>query len=277
MTRKSRRNWHLMLAGCGTVGLAGARALLCSEEIPLPASLVLVDCDKVQHHNALTCPEYAQFVGQPKVDALASLIGRRFARGLRSNTFCGTVEDFDWLSALQSVGDGELAAILAGLDDFQSRLCLTEDLRQTASRVEREILHVQVGLGRGQAVVCTYGNHWDDPCPACFLPRLPRPEPCVVFSQAGELVRGDLQHEVDVAARHTVALVAEALGEDAPRVANRKTVFTAKEPASPTFDQKTWPRRRRAGCQGPHCATPPVHWNRVIDKLASEETCHEYA
>jgi hypothetical protein len=248
------------LAGTGTAGLAAARALFRAPFELWPREVLLIDCGSVEEHNAMTCPEYARYFGWLKGLAAQDLI-RIWTRGhVGTEVFDGHVEEMDWGSWVFSGEPDELLVSLAGLDDFQSRICLVQDLRALAAERRPKVIHIQIGLARDMGVVSTFGNRLEDPCPACFLPHLPVREPCVVLGKGGTLVRGDLQREAWACARLAVRIVCECLGGRIARWVNGKTSFTASVAG---FRRKARRRQAMPGCYGAHYVTTPIRWDRV--------------
>jgi len=265
--KRSKRHYRLVMAGTGTLGLAAARALFHGPFELWPREVLAIDCGSIEEHNAITYHEYARYLGWRKALAAEDLIRVWTGGRVRTGVFDGYVEDMAWKPWLLSGEPGELLVALAGLDDFQSRICLVQDLREAAAGQPREVIHVQVGLARNMGVVSTFGNRLEDPCPACFLPHLPAREPCVVFGEGGRLLRGDLQREARACAELVAQIVGGCLCGRIGRRINRKTVLTASVNG---FRRKTRRRRRMPGCYGAHYRATPIRWDEVPLPLFEE-------
>ena len=268
-------HWALAIAGCGTAGLAVARTLMPAVAFRLPRRILLADKDSIDVHNGLTCPEYAGRAGEAKVDRLARLVRRWCSPACPVvATHLAEVESLDWIGWLTESRwqpPVEMAVVVLALDDYQSRLCLVEDLRHAVERSGVVLTMVEVGLDRNQAMVSVLGSRWKDACPACGLAYLPQPEACVELDRAGRSRRGDLQRESGAAAELVRRIVLDALaGRRAPWCNTKNTLMTIA-PDSDEFECSTWARARVAGCLGPHSPATPICWDRLQDKLAFEE------
>ena len=251
--------YRLVMAGAGTANLAAARALFRAPFGLWPSEVLVIECGSIEKHNAITCREYAPCVGRRKGPVCVDLIRGWTGGRVRTGLFDGLVEDMDWEPWLLSGEPGELLVASAGLDDFQSRLCLVQDLRGLAAEHRGEVIHLQIGLARNMGVVSTFGNRLEDPCPACFLPQLPAREPCAVFGEDGSLVRGDLQREARACADVAVRVIRGCLRGRVDRWINRKTSLTASDTG---FRRNTRRRQRMPGCYGAHHPTTPIRWDR---------------
>lgn len=243
--------------GCGTASYAVARALAEAEKPP--QSITFIDKAVIRENNAITCQLYAGRTGEPKADRLAGLM-RQWLPGTGVRSIVDCVENAAWWEILQEDAADPDAMPLAviGLDDWDSRMTVIEDLRQLATILPRSprIPAVQVALERDQAQVCVFGSDWADPCPACGLLSLPAPQPCVLFDGSGQLVRGNLRREADAAAGLAVRIVShlvKRVGQNANRWLNTKTNLIAT-PGGLEFRTATRSTTRMAGCIGPHVA-----------------------
>ena len=262
---KPVERWSLVAAGCGTVNLACVRALA---QAPIAEALdgaSLIDPAVIRELNALTCPEYAGHRDQYKVERLAELV-RAWRGELPITLSAQDVEDVDWKGLLEVQVEGRAAArlivVLIGLDNWQSRLNVIEDLRHTGSA---EVLPIQVSVERDQAQVAVFGNRWADACPACPMAFVPPSETCTLFSPEGELVRGDLQREARAAAELVTRIVTDQLAANgtASSWVATKTNLHAERPGSRRFNLYTRTRIHMDNCNGPHSAATPIRWDRT--------------
>ena len=258
--------FHLVAAGCGTAGYHVMRKLCGDAMAAAIGSVACIDHAPVREANAITCPDYAGQIGRDKAVRLAELI----APALREPPLVITrrVEEIDWPRLLRVCqGSAAKAAdvlVIMGLDDWQSRLCLVEDVRHAAVDYAGRIALVQVALDRGQAQVSTFGSDWADPCPACGLATLPRSEPCIALSADGELLRGDLRHEALAAAEFVLSLFSGRRDDSAQwRWLNTKTNLIQAADGS-DFHAHTRPRVAMPSCWGPHAATTPLQLSTVL-------------
>jgi len=269
--------WNLVAAGCGTVNLACVRELARGAAAEGLDSVTLIDPAAIREVNAITCPEYAGSEGTHKVERLAELL-HRWHEGSTVEALPKDVEDVDW-KGLLAPGDasGPTArpvVVLIGLDDWQSRLHVIEDLRH-AAQGRSEILPVQAAVERDQAQVTVFGNRWQDACPACGLLELPASEPCALYSDEGQLVRGDLQREARAAAELVAEIVADHLAANgAPCTwARTKTNLHAVRPGSRRFKRHTRPRVGLSGCLGPHSEATPLRPEDLFDEEDQHHVC----
>jgi len=270
------KRWRLIDLGCGTVGVACLRAVFRSPAASSLEALLVADRDRIHPNNAVTCPEFtADHRGRPKVDRMAELVGQwQKEPAFKTATFFGDAEDIDWRRVLAEdnrASRPELTVVLCGLDDWQSRLIVVEDLRTVGPIVATEIVCVQVGLDRDQAVVGVFANAWDSPCPACNLSHLPQPEPCIVFSENGRLLRGDLRREARAAAEIVARIVTDCVQGGSADWLNTKTTLAAFGAETREFNVHTRPRVREPGCLGPHGEATPVRWDRCKATRRLEE------
>jgi hypothetical protein len=205
-----------------------------------------------------------------KAPAAADLIAEWTRGAVSTDTFDDELERMNWESWIGSGRPGELLAVWAGIDDFQSRLCLTQDLRGSAGTTQAELIHIQIGLGRDMGVVSTFSNRWQDACPVCYLPRWPGREPCLVFSEEGEPARGDLLREARVCADWAAQVIRGCLEDGIGPWVNQKTSFTF---AGSDWRQNTRHRHRMPDCHGPHQPAVPIRWDKN-QLQALEEAWH---
>jgi hypothetical protein len=269
------KRWSLVVAGCGTVSLASMRALARAGALGAFDTVGLIDPAVIRDVNAHTCPEYAGHRGKYKVARLAELM-REWCGELNVTLFAEDVEDVDWKGLVKRPeGKSDPArpvVVLIGLDDWQSRMHVIEDLRHAAPG-RPDVAPVQVGVERDQAQVTVFGNRWLDACPACGLLELPASEPCTVFSSEGQLVRGDLQREALSAAELVAEIVVGLLaaGESACSWVGTKTNLHAISPGSRQFTRHMRRRMRVDGCLGPHSTATPM---RPEDLFREEDYRH---
>lgn len=263
--------YHLLVAGCGTVGLACTSELAKTDSAPGIASLTLVDRCDIREPNAITCPPYAGHVGRPKSQRLAELASEWLPRSAPIRWLRASVETMPWPQLLASLGDGAPLIAVAGLDDWDSRVTLVADLRRAAAEATMHAAIIQCGLDRGQAQVAVFSADWSDPCPACGLNVLPEPDACVAYDAAGQLLRGDLQREARAAAQLVAEIVADLLRPSAAGRGwtNTKTNLTAEAGGANGFRRFTHTARRQPGCLGPHSPVGPLRWGREKAAAAS--------
>ena len=280
--------WNLVVAGCGTAGLAVACAVAHGAAAPSLKSATLIDCDVVEQHNRITCPEYAGYEGEPKASVLAGLLRQWLPGRVELRVLCRPVEQVDWADVLAPCNGAArpnaepLTLIVMALDDWQSRLCVVEDVRLVAngktSLGEGEFMTVpviQVAVDRDQAQVSVFGSRWDDPCPACGLAALPQPEPCVLLGSDGRSLRGDLQREAKCAARLVVEIIHTAVhGNGLDRWLNTKTNLVAIGPGGRRYRRYSRPRQPVRSCLGPHSPARPLHAEELLEDLLPEEPNH---
>lgn len=260
------RTYHLAVIGCGTVGVAVTRELTHAPTAPGIGCLTLVDGADIREVNAITCPEYAGHAGRPKSLRLAELGAEWLQRNLPIRWLRAKVEALPWeqVIASPSAGDrGTLTVVIIGLDDWDSRLIVVEELRRFAPLAGGPVLAIQCGLDRDQAQVAVFGTSWDDPCPACGLSLLPSTEPCVALDAEGRLLRGALRREAHAAAALVAEIVAACLNGPHGLQAwvNTKTSLLAKPPGSDTFLRSTHLGRHQPLCLGPHSPNGPLRWD----------------
>jgi len=249
--KTDKKAWHLAVAGCGTASLPVLRSVLLDTSLPLPETVLTVDVDRVAD-NAFTCPEYRDQAGRPKAEAAADLVRRWSSRRVPTAAVVSDLEDVDWRVVVRAVPAGQLLAVVAGIDDYDSRLNLVRGLRAANAGRDAELLHVQIGLDRDAAVVSVFSDCWDDPCPACNLPYLPGPEPCLVLDRRGVPSRGSLQAEGRAAAETTVQIIADSLAGRLADWLNRKVVLAFDRDGRPGYRRHVRRRRRMADCLGAH-------------------------
>jgi molybdopterin/thiamine biosynthesis adenylyltransferase len=246
----------LIFAGGGTVGCGVLEEVAASPAAEAVASVTAADRAPIRPENAVTCPHYAGHVGRAKAERLAEL-AREWLPGRPARSVVSAVEDLDWSRLLGASPDAR-DVVVVGLDDWNARLAVAEDLRAS----DREVLVAQVGLERGSAQVFVTGNDPRDPCPACGLLVLPGSEPCVAYGAEGDLVRGDLRREVAAAGEVVAEVIADLArnGESGSRRSGKTYLF---------LDGNGGVRRRtrraamRDGCPGPHAGAPPVRWDHL--------------
>jgi hypothetical protein len=268
--------WDLNVTGCGTAGFWTVLGLMSSPAARHLRRAVFIDHAAIQPHNAVTCPLYAGFASRPKSLRLQELAVRSIGRPIETQAIVAPVEGLDWqqLGAWPTGQAGRPCIVLVGLDDWQSRLIVAEDMRYHAAAAGRSAVMIQVGLDRDQAQVCVYGSAYGDPCPACGVLSLPGREPCVVYLAGNKLLRGNLRCEARAAARLVrkivCGLVQPGPGEGA--WVNTKTNLCARRsrPAGgPAFERLTRTRRMTPGCLGPHSPHGPVRWDPLWQGQAS--------
>jgi len=270
---KQIERWSLVAAGCGTVNLASMKALARADVAAAFDTVGLIDPAVIRDVNAHTCPEYAGYTGKYKVARLAELL-REWCGRWNVTLFAEDVEDVDWKRLLrQPEAESESprpTIVLIGLDDWQSRLHVIEDLRHAAPG-SPDVVPVQIAVERDQAQVTVFGNRWLDACPACGLLELPASEPCALFSSEGRLVRGDLQREALQAAELVAEIVAELLAPGRLGVwVGTKTNLHAT-PGGRRFTRHVRQRTHVDGCLGPHGTATPM---RLEDLFREEDHRH---
>ena len=261
--------YHLAIVGCGTAGVACVRELTQAPTAPRIGSFTLVDRSDIREVNANTCPEYAGHAGRPKSLRLAELAAQWLGRKVPIRWLRASVEALPWQQLIASTGAeghrgvGPMIAV-AGLDDWESRLCLIEELRRAAPLAGRPIVAIQCGLDRNEAQVSVFGMVWSDPCPACGLNVLPETEPCTG--------RGDLQREARAAAALVSEIVAAFLSGPGASQAwlNTKTNLVVAKDGGDGFRRLTHFGRRQPGCLGPHSPNGPLRWDPASCALRHE-------
>lgn len=255
----------LIIAGAGTVGYWTAKVFSESRLRGRIARITIADGSRIRPQNAVTCPGYARHAGRPKCERLAELARGWFGRrALRVSAVMGDVEELNWPGLLAADVQGGAALVIAGLDDWSSRLSVCGDIR--AARGPRPpALLVQIGLDRDRAALAVLGTSPRDPCPACGLSFLPETEPCVLLDEKRRPARGDLRSEARAAAR-LAARVAVGLPTLPRRWLNTKTNLF-RERGGRGFGRFTRPARRTDGCIGPHSRSRPVRWEGVLESL----------
>ncbi len=264
----TENTYHLAIFGCGTVGVACTRELAQAPTAACIGALTAVDRADIREVNAITCPEYAGHPGRPKSLRLAELAAGWLGRKVPTRWLKASVEALPWPQVIASTGAeghrgvGPMIAV-AGLDDWEARVTLIEELRRAAPLAGRPIVAIQCGLDRGQAQVAVFGMAWSDPCPACGLNVLPETEPCTSLDPQGLLARGDLQREARAAAAIVSEIVAALL--DGPGASqawlNTKTNLVAAQDGGGDFRRLTHFARHQPGCLGPHSANGPLRWD----------------
>jgi len=256
--------WALVTVGAGTVGYWVTLALARSRTRRTLAAVVICDRAAIRARNAITCPAYAGRVGQAKADRLAELVRDEVAPPTRVGPLVDEAENIDWPGILGGprAGAGHRTVVLVGLDRWQSRLIVAEDLRRAAGDSGSQAVLVQAGLDRGQASVGVFGCELADPCPACGLPALPQPEPCVVLGADGRLVRGDLHPEAAAVGRFVRQVVEDLLADPASGRDWISTKSNLVAPPRPGGEYRRFTRTCRVvpGCLGPHAAAP-IAWD----------------
>ncbi|MFH1920801.1 MAG: hypothetical protein ABIP48_13035 [Planctomycetota bacterium] len=274
---KPVQRWSLVAAGGGTVILAFLRVLARAGVAKGLDRVSLIDPAVIREVNALTCSEYAGHCGKTKVDRLAELLGQ-WLEGVKTAILPHEVENVDWTRLLGAGDDAEAPAgpviVLIGLDQWQSRMNLIEDLRHAAAG-KPGVLAIQVAVERDQAQVSVFGNRWEDPCPGCGLLQLPASEPCVLFQADGELVRGNLGREAGASAVLAVRIVTDHLAANgsAGSWVNTKTNLHAVGRGDHRFHRYTRERVRTEGCLGPHGEATPI---RLEDLFRESEEVHHH-
>jgi hypothetical protein len=265
-------NVVLVLLGAGTVCYHLLTQMARSPIARLVKHIVICDRAAIREENAITCPLYVGHVHEPKCNRLAALAVERFAEARpRISAMRRSVEELSWEQVLaQGPARRErIILVLAGLDNWQSRLAAMEDLRHhalTHAGHRDSFVFVQVGLDRDQASIAVLGVGYDDPCPACGKQVLPGPEPCVLLSRDQRLVRGNLRGEAHAAGRCVRGIVDDmVLSRRWPAWLNTKTNLVADAPGR-TFRQFTRPCRREVECFGPHTAAGPLRWEPILSQ-----------
>lgn len=257
----------MVLSGNGTVGYWTAKRLAGSRLRGRLSRIVLVDSDRIEPRNGLTCPEYRGHEGRPKSERLAELLCGPWSRGRLPETaaVARDVEDVNWQALIPVRGSDEVdaAVVIAGLDDWNSRLNLCAALRAGArSRVPTML--VQIGIDRDQAAAACLTDEPDAPCPACGMSYLPEKQPCVILRN-GRSLRGDLHAESRAAARLAERMCA-AFAAGSVEWLNTKSNLYRKR-GTRRFRRLTRPCRAVRGCWGPHGGDPPLGWNGVLDPM----------
>jgi hypothetical protein len=256
----------LILLGAGTVGYHCLNVLSGAVIARLVKRIVICDCATIHPKNAITCRGYRGHLKEPKCNCLAALAIEWFptSRPRISPMHC-RVEALRWDQVLAPIRtcDEQFTIVLAGLDNWDSRLVAMEDLRRYVWSREgrsRGTAFVQIGLDRGQASIAVFGTGYEDPCPACGKQVLPGSEPCVLFTGAGRLLRGSLRREARAAAGQFCQIV-EHLAQPTHCATwlNRKAnlVIGGPEGTKALFTRRVdW----QSGCFGPHSAAGPIRW-----------------
>ena len=260
--------WTLVILGCGTVGFWVTQALTRSPAANRLMRLVLCDRGRIRKHNAITCPSYAGHIGRLKCERLAELVSPRL-KDTPVQVIAGYVEQLDWSSIVSCEPSIEhkTTFVLVGLDVWQSRLAVAEDLRHYAETSGDAAVMIQVGLDKGQAQICVFASRWEDPCPACGKLTLPEPQPCVVFSAGQELLRGNLCREGQAAARWVRRMVEDELrSTTAGHWMNTKTNLVLDR-----HSRLSRACRRVEGCRGPHARATPLRWDTFLQPLERKE------
>ena len=259
----------IVVCGCGTAGYWVTRSLVRPPTMELETCMVFCDRAEIREANVITCPEYATS-GQPKSARLARLARRWSHAGIDARAVQGSVERLAWNSILSGVGK---TLVIMGLDNWPSRLTVAEDVRRfCASRHGTYIPIIQIGLDCGQASVAVFGSDFDDPCPACGLPSLPDPEPCVLMTADGKLLRGNLHAEAQTAARFVGRITHDCLALNrVGRWINTKTnlILTREREQGPNVFTRRC--RKVRGCLGPHDRATPVRWSDLLDSITSNQ------
>ncbi len=274
------KRWSIHARGCGTVGCALARRIRSLLKRDLPHEVTCADNAKIRQHNLITCPDWIDYLGWWKSDAMAAFLQENPSLQGKVESYPIAVEDEPWRDRLgaDELRRGDEFFVLIGLDDWSSRLVVTQDVRQRASEAgdgaAEQVLLIQIGLDRGKAHVFAFGADWDSPCPACWLPSgLPMREPCVVFSSEGGLLRGNLQREAQAAADLALQIIGDHRLGNTERWRNTKTHLTLSGSRVRTRTRKV---ARMPNCQGPHAKETPISWKGVLPSLEgviSEITC----
>lgn len=263
------QGWRLLACGCGTasywvIDMLGRRGLLGGV-----AHVALCDRAEIREQNAVTCPQYTE-VGRLKCDRLAELTRPWLPAETAVETIYGNVEQIPWQSHLPATDEPreQETIVLVGLDCWDSRLAVAEDLRRYCGRGRTTM--IQVGLDRGQAGVAVFGCRFADPCPACGLGTLPESEPCVVLGANHELLRGNLHSEAAAAADVVRQVVADILAGRWGDWVNTKTNLVAAQPSGGgRYRRFTRRRRRVAGCLGPHSPATPIRWDGLLEPVTT--------
>ncbi|GIW89855.1 MAG: hypothetical protein KatS3mg109_0287 [Pirellulaceae bacterium] len=277
--RTEPKREHIVVAGCGTVGLAVARAIAQGQSVLRCRKMTFIDGDVIRPHNAITCPEYTNRQGEPKALTLAELVRHWSGRSIDCQALCCRVEDVDWLEIAGSANRSALPVVVMALDDWSSRLALVHDVRSFVQRVRNDdragrdesdwlVPVLQVSVERHQAQVSVFGSSWDDPCPACGLGNLPVTEPCVVFDTEGRSIRGTLHEEAKAAARLVMDLLCVLCsGQLAAHSVNVKCNLWAETSSVGGFARVCRAKTRVVTCLGPHHPAGP---QRAITLLETQ-------
>jgi hypothetical protein len=215
------------------------------------------------------CPQYRDHIGKHKCNCLARLAVEWFSPSRpRFSTMDCRVEALRWGRILDPtpLGEGRYVVVLAGLDNWGSRVLAMEDVRRHFSSQEasgHKTAFIQIGLDRGQASIAVFGIGYDDPCPACGKQSLPEPEPCVYLGENGRLLRGNLRQEAQAAARQFCKIV-EDLAEPSGQSTwlNRKANLTV-DLSSGRGELITRPTEHQPDCLGPHSNVGPIRWTSI--------------
>lgn len=255
------QGWSVTVCGCGTVGYAVAHEVaheVASHRTEGLRRVTLVDKALVRENSLITCPRYAGNVGLSKSAVLAELVRRLLPSGVAIDALVQEVESLEWPPLLADARG--LPIVVVGLDDWNGRVAVVEDIRQAAPWLRVPPVIVQVGLDLGAASVCVFGPAWDDACPACGLAALPQEASCVAFTDSGCLLRGDLQPEARAAARLVAEIIAGCVaGRPADWPPGTKMNLVAD--AGGAFRRMTRRRARVPGCLGPHSPDVPERWD----------------
>ena len=261
----------LILCGCGTVGYWIIRKLPASRFAQMFGAAEVCDRATIQAHNAITCPEYEGHAGRAKAERLAELARARLGEAADIRSQACHVEQVNWgemMSRVTGEWAGE-AIVVMGLDRWNSRLVVAEDLRAHRQATGMAISLIQIGLDKGHAQVAAFGCDPDDPCPACSMAVLPGTEPCVVFGRDHSLRRGNLQEEAGEAADLAWEIIRDFTLNGNPRNSrwmNTKTYLSRAE-GQPRYRRHTPLARRNAICPGPHSGRAPLRWDDTLEML----------
>ncbi|MBA4387509.1 MAG: hypothetical protein C0404_05970 [Verrucomicrobia bacterium] len=254
--------WSLVVAGCGTIGYWFVRSLLGQAAVlRAPRKLTCIDYACIKPQNAVTCPHYdSQWLGIPKSRRLAEL-GRTWPGTDRPQVMSvhASVRQFNWLDATEP---GCTLVAVVGLDNWEARLDAVEGLRVMSAAGGREVIIIQGGIDSGHASVGVYsGSSFEAPCPVCGLvPPLPAPEPCVVMTGNGSLLRGNLQEEARAATGLMCRIIAEQLANHGSWVNTRTHI----EGNGNGGRLRTRACATMPDCMGPHSAHTPLRWNTLM-------------
>lgn len=262
----SRRSIRLVQAGLGTVGHAIAQRICGTPSLLNTISAwLLVDCALIKSQSHITCPAYAGGEGTPKVDRARELIDEWAGENAPPvRAVHQRVECVHWRDLLNSLPAAEGTVVAMGLDDWNARMVVCEDLRALSGGAD--MLTISGGIDRDVASVETYGMRWSDPCPSCGITTLPGSTPCIALTQSGQLLRGDLRREAHAVATSAVRAMRLWMRGDGHAVNSRMHVL---------FDRDGRRRVTRrgvdavSGCMGTHLEPEKgALWNSDVLSVA---------
>jgi len=232
------------------------------------AELLICDKARIRKTNTITCPLYADHVGEYKSECLTHLARQGLGKhtAIKAHSLVSWIEKLDWYDLLDSRTDeGGHIVVLVGLDNWSGRLSVTQDIRAYAAArpnwAER-ITQIQIGIDRCQASVSVFGSSFAQVCPACGKAQpLPTPEPCACFNERRELVRGTLLPEASSAAQAACYLIGAILSGQRAAWINTKTNLVGHE-SDPCLSPKlTRVCQSTPGCLGAHTPVSPLRWD----------------